>query len=366
MTEYKDISYLHMCYGLAEKAVGWASPNPYVGAVIEKKGIIVGHGYHEMPGKPHAEAVALEKAGAQSKGATAYINLEPCVHWGRTPPCIDKILQADLKRVVISSVDPNPLVNGKGIQRMKNAGIEVSLGLLKQRNDRLNEIYLKYIQNNIPFVTLKTALSLDGKTATKTHSSKWISSPETRKYMHLLRGEQEAIMVGINTILQDDPRLTVRHPSWPGKKITRVIVDSKLRMPSTAKILSTLSKGGVIVFTLEQSISKNRKVLQKKGVKIVSLPGKGQRVDIKKVLEWLGNHKISSVLVEGGNLLQTHMLENKLIDKIMISISPKLVGGQGAHCFFQGAGVQTISQSLKIKEMNEFQIGNDIVVQGYI
>ncbi len=366
MNTYKDISYLQMCYALAEKAIGWASPNPYVGAVVVKKDIIVGHGYHERPGKPHAEALALEKAGSQAKNATLYINLEPCVHWGRTPPCIDKILASGIKRIVISTIDPNPLVNGKGIQRMKQAGIEVELGLLKEKNNRLNQAYLKYIQHKIPFVTLKTAMSLDGKTATKTHSSKWISSSQTRKYMHLLRGEHDAVMVGINTLLIDDPQLTVRHSSWPGKTITRVILDSNLRFPVNAKILHTLNKGDVIVFTLEPSSSEKRKVLQKKGVKVINLPGKNSKININKALTWLGQNKISSVLVEGGNTLHTHMLESRTVDQIVMSISPKLVGGQKAPCFFEGKGVENINKSLKIKKMKSFQIGDDTIIQGYL
>jgi diaminohydroxyphosphoribosylaminopyrimidine deaminase / 5-amino-6-(5-phosphoribosylamino)uracil reductase len=366
MSVYKDISYLHMCYALAEKAIGWASPNPYVGAVIVKDEMIVGHGYHEKPGKPHAEAVALNKAGSKAKNATAYINLEPCVHWGRTPPCIDKILESELQRVVISSIDPNPLVNGKGIEKMRKAGIRVSLGLLEEKNNRLNEAYFKYIQTKIPFVTLKAALSLDGKTATKTFSSKWISSPQTREYMHLIRGEHDAIMVGINTILKDDPQLTVRHPGWPGKKIIRVILDSNLRIPLKSKILSTLSKGNILIFTLRRSSSEKKDMLEKQGVKVISTPEKNNKVDLKKVLDWLGENHISSVLVEGGSFLHTQILESKTADKMFLSISPKLVGGQQAPCFFQGKGIEIMSKSMKLKNIKTIKIGSDIIAQGYL
>jgi len=366
MNVHKDISYLQMCYALAEKAIGWASPNPYVGAVIVKNGIIVGHGYHERPGKSHAEAAALEKAGSRTKKATAYINLEPCVHWGRTPPCIDKIISASLKRIVVSSIDPNPLVNGKGIERMKQAGIQVSLGLMEEKNNRLNEAYIKYIQSGIPFITLKTALSLDGKTATKTHASKWISSSQTRKYMHLIRGEHDAIMVGINTVLKDDPRLTVRHPGWPGKTITRVILDSNLRIPLQSKILTTLSEGEVVIFTLKTSPSEKKDALQKKGVKIITISQEKGKVDIKKALAWLGKNQISSVLVEGGAVLHTHMLESKTVDKVIVSVSPKLIGGKSAPCFYQGKGAETIKKSLKLKKMNILNIGDDIIIQGYL
>ncbi|MFW6139906.1 MAG: bifunctional diaminohydroxyphosphoribosylaminopyrimidine deaminase/5-amino-6-(5-phosphoribosylamino)uracil reductase RibD [Acidobacteriota bacterium] len=366
MSVYKDISYLHMCYALAEKAIGWASPNPYVGAVIVKKGMIVGHGYHEKPGKPHAEAVALNKAGSQAENSTAYINLEPCVHWGRTPPCLDKILESKLKRVVISSQDPNPLVNGKGIEKMRKSGIQVSLGLLEEKNNRLNEAYLKYIQSKVPFVTLKAAVTLDGKTATKTYSSQWISSPQTREYMHLLRGEHDAIMVGINTILKDDPQLTVRHPGWHGKKITRIILDSHLRISLKSQILSTLSKGNIFIFTLKKAPSEKKDSLEKKGVKVIPIPEKKHKVDLKKALEWLGENQISSVLVEGGGLLYTQILESKTADKIILSVSPKLVGGQQAPGLFQGKGIEIMSDSMKLKKIKTMKIGQDLIVRGYL
>jgi diaminohydroxyphosphoribosylaminopyrimidine deaminase/5-amino-6-(5-phosphoribosylamino)uracil reductase len=366
MSDSKDTSYLQMCYALAEKAVGWASPNPYVGAVIVKNNMIVGHGYHEKPGKPHAEAVALNKAGSKAKNATAYINLEPCVHWGRTPPCIDKILESGLQRVVVSTLDPNPLVHGKGIEKMKKAGIKVSLGLLEEKNNRLNEAYFKYIQKKIPFVTLKAAVSLDGKTATKTFSSKWISSSQAREYMHLIRGEHDAIMVGINTILKDDPQLTVRHPGWPGKKITRIILDSKLRIPLKSKIFSTLSKGKILIFTLNKIHSEKKEKIEKKGAKVITAPEKDHTVNLERVLHWLGENQISSVLVEGGSRLHTRILESKIADKIILSISPKLIGGQRAPSFFQGRGIETMSESLKLNKIKTMKIGRDIIVQGYL
>jgi diaminohydroxyphosphoribosylaminopyrimidine deaminase/5-amino-6-(5-phosphoribosylamino)uracil reductase len=218
MTDIKDIAYLEMAYGLAEKARGWASPNPYVGAVVVRREAIIGYGYHERPGKPHAEAVALERAGRPARGSTLYITLEPCVHWGRTPPCADAVIRAGPKRVVVSSFDPNPLVFQKGIRKLRAAGIDVSVGLLKDRNVALNEGYIKHITRGIPFVTLKAALSLDGRTATRTRDSRWISSPLTRDYVHLLRGEQDAIMVGIQTILGTIPCSPFAIPSGLEKR----------------------------------------------------------------------------------------------------------------------------------------------------
>ncbi len=218
MNTARDLAYMEMAYGLAEKGRGRTSPNPVVGAVVVRSGVVVGHGFHEKAGKPHAEILALGMAGRSAKGATLYLTLEPCVHWGRTPPCVDTVIAAGLKRAVISAVDPNPLVHTRGIRRLKEAGLDVSVGLLDERNSGLNEAYAKYITRKIPFVTLKAALTLDGKIACRTGDSKWISSAGTRDYIHLLRGEHDAIMIGVNTLVADDPRLTVRHPNWSGKR----------------------------------------------------------------------------------------------------------------------------------------------------
>ncbi len=366
MNTYKDLSFLEMAYGLAEKAKGWSSPNPYVGAVIVKNGTIVGTGYHEKPGKPHAEAIALQKAGAHARNATAYITLEPCVHWGRTPPCVDSLIQAGIKRAVVSALDPNPLVHKKGLKKMHQAGIQVSNGLLEEKNFLLNEVYDKYIQKKIPFVTAKVATSLDGKMSTRTHESRWITSSQTRNYIHLLRGENMAIMVGINTLLHDDPRLTVRHPLWRKKTITRIIIDSRLRFPMDAKILKTMASGKILVFTHRSETSRKALELKKKGVEIISFPkSQSGRIDLKKALDWLGQKEISSVLVEGGPLLITNLIEKKLIDKIFVTLSTKLVGGEKAPTFFEGTGFPTIAQSIQLKKTKCFAIGNDMILEGY-
>jgi len=365
MKNLKDISYLKMAYALAERAKGWASPNPYVGAIIVRKDVIIGYGYHEGPGKPHAEAVALQRAASLSKNSTAYITLEPCVHWGRTPPCVESIIQAGLKRVVISALDPNPLVFKKGVKKIKEAGIEVSVGFLEEKNKVLNECYQKYITQKVPFVTAKAAISLDGKIATKKFFSQWISSPETREYAHLMRGEYDAIMIGINTLLKDNPQLTVRHSNWKGKQITRIILDTLLRFPLKAKILSTLKGGKILVITLKEASQKKAEALRKKGVEVIPLPSSSPMINLKEVLAWLGKREISSVLVEGGGRLMTSMIEEKLVDKIYLATSPRLIGGKNAPSFFQGKGVELIKDSFQLKRINHFQIDNDIIVSGY-
>ncbi len=364
MKNLKDIFYLQMAYGLAEKAIGWASPNPYVGAVIVKKNIIVGYGYHERPGKSHAEVIALQQAGSLARNSTTYINLEPCVHWGKTPPCTEALLQARIKRAVISDFDPNPLVSKRGIKKLKEAGIETSLGLLQEKNRRLNETYIKYITKKLPFVAAKAAISLDGKIATKKFSSQWISSPETRKYFHLLRGEFDALMVGVNTLITDDPLLTVRHPNWQKKRLTRIILDSHLRFPLQSRILSTLSQGKILVFTLKEASLKKADALRKKGVEVISLSSR--RVEVNKVLSWLGQHEISSVLVEGGGRLLTSIFEEKMADKIFVTLSPKLIGGKTAPTLLQGKGADFIEDSLSLKRTHTFQIDEDTIVEGYL
>lgn len=366
MKNQKDLSYIHMAYGLAEKAKGWTSPNPYVGAVVVKDGSIVGTGYHEQPGKPHAEVIALQKAGEFSQKSTLYLTLEPCVHWGRTPPCIDKILRSGLKRVVVSSLDPNPAVNKKGVTRMRQSGIDVSVGLLDEKNRSLNEIYWKYITQKIPFIISKAAVSLDGKIATQTFSSQWISSPQSRNYVHLLRGECDAIMVGINTLLQDNPLLTIRHPNWEGKHATRVIVDSNLRFPADARMLSTLPQGGIWVFTIQDPESEKAQILKDKGVTIFSTaPSPSGRVDLKEVFTRLGQREISSVFVEGGGILTASLLKEKLVDKMYVILAPKLIGGDKAPGFFRGEGVKQVEDSLRLKKIRTFRIHDDIIVEGY-
>jgi diaminohydroxyphosphoribosylaminopyrimidine deaminase/5-amino-6-(5-phosphoribosylamino)uracil reductase len=307
--------------------------------------------------------VALRKAGSLARNSTAYITLEPCVHWGKTPPCIDALLPAGLKRVVISDLDPNPLVYKRGVKKIKEAGIEVSVGLLQEKNRRLNETYLKYITKKIPFVTAKAAVSLDGKIGTKKFSSRWISSPETREYFHLLRGEYDALMIGVNTLIKDDPLLTIRHPNWKGKRLTRIILDSHLRFPLKARILSTLWQGKILVFTTKNASEKKADALRKSGVEVVILSS--SRISLKKALSWLGLHEISSVLVEGGGRLLTSMYEEKLVDKAFVSISPKLIGGVTAPSLLQGKGVNLIKDSLHLKKTHFFQIEEDIIMEGY-
>jgi diaminohydroxyphosphoribosylaminopyrimidine deaminase/5-amino-6-(5-phosphoribosylamino)uracil reductase len=365
MTRPSDLAYMEMAYGLAEKARGRTSPNPLVGAVVVNDGRVVGHGYHEQAGRPHAEILALRMAGRSAKGATLYLTLEPCVHWGRTPPCVDAVLAAGLKRAVISAIDPNPLVHTKGVRRLDEAGLPVSLGLLKEKNAGLNEAYAKYITRKIPFVTLKAALSLDGRIACRTGDSKWISSAGTRDYVHLLRGEQDALMIGVNTLLSDDPLLTVRHPNWGAKEVVRVVLDSRLRFPLSAKVLSTLRRGRVIVFAGSAAPASKARALEARGVEVV-VPAAGRKAwRLSDVLGELGKREVAALLVEGGSRLFTAFVENGLADKAVLTYAPRLVGGIDAPGFIGGRGVDKVGRALKLKNVRSFSVEDDIILEGY-
>jgi diaminohydroxyphosphoribosylaminopyrimidine deaminase / 5-amino-6-(5-phosphoribosylamino)uracil reductase len=365
MIDRTDAAYMEMAYGLAEKAVGRASPNPCVGAVIVRGGRIVGHGHHAAAGEPHAEIVALRRAGARAKGATLYVTLEPCVHWGRTPPCADAVLTAGFRRIVISALDPNPLVFGKGARRLRRAGLDVAVGLLAERNRRLNEAPTKYLTRGIPFVTLKAAVSLDGRMATRSRDARWISSAATRDYVHLLRAEHDALLVGIGTVLADDPRLTVRHALWPRKALTRVVLDANLRLPLRARLLSTLDRGPVLVFARAGARDGKRDALLRKGAEIITIPGRGPDLDLARVLARLGERGIASILIEGGGRVATSILEARLADKAFFTLSPLLIGGREAVSVFGGEGAAKVKDAFALRSVSAFRIGPDTVLEGY-
>jgi diaminohydroxyphosphoribosylaminopyrimidine deaminase/5-amino-6-(5-phosphoribosylamino)uracil reductase len=366
MTRTGDLAWMEMAYGLAEKARGRTSPNPLVGAVVVRDGAVVGLGYHEEAGKPHAEILALGMAGRRARGATLYLTLEPCVHWGRTPPCVDKVIAAGLGRIVVSAADPNPLVNTKGIRRLEQAGLDVRVGPLADRNAALNEAYAKFIVRKVPFVTLKAALALDGKIACSSGDSRWISSAGTRDYVHLLRGEQDALMIGVNTLVADDPLLTVRHAAWPAKKLLRVVLDSRLRFPPDARILSTLDRGRIAVFCGRDAPPEKARTLEARGVEILYPPDGGKVWTLSSVLGQLGRLEIASLLVEGGSRVFTSFIESGLADKAVLTVAPRLVGGAHAPAFLAGRGADRIAGAVALKRPRTFTIEGDIIVEGYL
>ena len=308
---------------LAKVRKGLTHPNPTVGCVIVKDGKIVGEGFHRKAGEPHAEVVALKKAGEKAKGATVYVTLEPCSHYGKTPPCSLALIQAGVKRVVIATPDPNPRVAGRGVQMLKNAGIEVEVGILEREARELNLDFFHWITSKTPYVVLKIAQTLDGFIATTEGKSKWITSYGSRKRVHQMRCESDAILVGVGTVLKDDPELTVRYVSCE-KKPLRVILDTNLKIPPTAKVLDT-SKAPTLVFTASENREKIE-ALRDKGVEVVKVPAEGGRLDLKEVLKELGRREVVRLMVEGGAKVFGEFYRRKLFNELNVFVAPKVFG----------------------------------------
>jgi diaminohydroxyphosphoribosylaminopyrimidine deaminase/5-amino-6-(5-phosphoribosylamino)uracil reductase len=366
MIDDRDRAYLSMAAALAVKALGFTHPNPHVGAVVVRGGTIVGTGYHEAAGKPHAEIAALNRAGRKARGATLYVTLEPCVHWGRTPPCNDAVTSAGIARVVVAGLDPNPIVRNRGVRSLRAAGIIVDIDEWSERKARLNEMYAKYITTEKPFVTLKAAISLDGKMATRAGEARWISSPASRDYTHLVRSENDAILVGINTILADDPLLSVRPPNGRGKKILRVILDPVLQTPPRAKILLTPEGGPVLLFANEGAPRSRKEALARRGAEVVVLPGRGSKLDLHRLLADLGRREVTGLLVEGGGLIAAGFLDAKLVDKVLLILAPLLIGGASAISLYGGTGAGPLAEALRLRKTSSFRLGGDLLMEGYL
>lgn len=356
-------SYMRQALGIARFAEGRTSPNPMVGAVIVKDGRIVGQGWHRKAGTPHAEVHALNQAGELAKGATIYVTLEPCAHYGRTPPCCEAVIGAGITRAVVAMTDPNPLVAGSGIKRLRQAGIEVTEGILQAEAMRLNEIFLKWVQTKLPFITVKTAMTLDGKIATYAGNSQWITGAAARQRVHQLRDCYDAILVGIGTALKDDPSLTTRMESGNGKNPVRIIVDSMARLPLTARVLSDQAAPTIIAVTANAPEEKLR-AIREKGAQVL-VAGEGERVDLRLLMETLGAQKYSSVFVEGGAGLNEALLRENLIDKVHVFISPKLIGGKDAPSPFGGKGVARLEDAFRLCDVETETLDGDILISGY-
>ncbi|MEN6465167.1 MAG: bifunctional diaminohydroxyphosphoribosylaminopyrimidine deaminase/5-amino-6-(5-phosphoribosylamino)uracil reductase RibD [Syntrophaceae bacterium] len=340
-----DEKYMMRALGLARKGLGRVSPNPMVGAVIVKGGRIIGEGWHGRYGGKHAEIEALEKVAtvAGVKGSTLYVTLEPCAHFGKTPPCVDRVIAAGITRVVIGTRDPNPLVAGKSIRKLRARGIETEVGILEEECRGLNEKFFKYMLQARPFVTLKIAQTLDGRIAASSGDSRWISSPASRRLAHRERSLHDAVMVGIGTVIQDDPELTVRHVR--GRNPLRIVVDSKLRIPPESKILQDQGKTPTIVACSRNHNLKKFEQLRKLGIDVV-VAGAGQ-VDLRSLLSLLAKENISSVLVEGGAGLYTSFLKEKLADRILAVIAP-VITGKGIEAFGD-LGIKKIRDAQKLE-----------------
>ena len=346
----------------AARGLGKVNPNPLVGAVIVNGSSMIGSGYHEYFGGPHAEINAIRDAKGSVEGATIYVTLEPCSHFGKTPPCADALIEAKIKKVVVAMTDPNPWVAGRGIERLKENGIEVVVGLLEKEAQELNRIFIKYIQTKLPYVVLKSAMSLDGKIATTSGHSQWISCPESRQYVHSLRNELKGILVGVNTVITDDPKLTTRLESGPGRDPIRIVVDSNGRLPLSAKMLKNGASNPVIIATTTNFPERKRSYLEEAGHMILTLPDHDGQVDLKMLMGELGKMGIDGILLEGGGTLNESALKNGIVDEIQFIIAPLLIGGRDAITPVEGAGFNTIDEGIKLQQMSTKQIGKDILV----
>ena len=363
--DIKDRHYMKIALELAGRAEGYTSPNPLVGAVVVKNGKIVGQGYHMKAGNPHAEVHALNDAGESAKGATLYVTLEPCCHYGRTPPCTEAVIKAGISRVVTALTDPNPLVAGQGLKRLRDAGIEVVSGVLAQEAARQNEVFLKYITTKLPFVALKAAVSLDGKIATATGESKWITGPQSREYTHRLRHKYDAILVGVNTVLADDPSLTTRLPDGGGIDPIRVVLDSRCRTPLNAKILTQKSNAVTIIATTPNADTDKVQALQAAGAEVLVVPGSGDKVDIVNLLKELAKKSITGILVEGGAAVHGAFLTAKMVDKVYWFIAPIIIGGNAAPGAVGGKGIKKLSEAVRLDNITVKRFGEDICIESY-
>jgi len=361
-----EIRFMRRALELAERGAGWVNPNPLVGAVVVKDGKIVGEGFHERFGGPHAEVLALDAAGGEARSADLYVNLEPCVHWGKTPPCVERIIASGVRRVFVAVRDPNPLVDGRGLARLREAGIEVTEGLLEEEARRLNEPFFKFITTKRPFVVLKLALSLDGKVATRRGDSRWISSERSREMVHRLRNRYAAVLVGINTILRDDPRLTARLPG--ARDPWRIILDSRGRIPLDGQVLNLESPAPTVIATTELMSQEKEKALLSKGARVWRLRARARdgRVDLEELLKRLGDEGLDSLLIEGGPTVAASFLEADLVDKVVFFIAPKIIGGEEAPSAIGGRGSMRPAEAWKLRDISVRMLDEDLVYEGYL
>jgi len=355
--------YMERALNLAAKAKGLVSPNPMVGAVLVNDDQIVGEGFHKKAGEAHAEVLCLQEAGQLAKNATLYVTLEPCSHYGKTPPCTEAIIRAGVSNVVIAMEDPNPLVAGRGIKFLKDQGIKVVTGVMEEQARALNQVFIKYITTQKPFVAVKLASTLDGKLATKTGDSKWITGSMAREYVHQLRSEYDSIMVGINTVLADDPSLNCRIDSPNRRDPIRIVLDSNLRIPLDAKIINSSPTAPLIVFTTADNQEKIKE-LTEKGVEVIEQK-RETRLTIDFVMTELAQRQISSVFVEGGSDVIWSCFQEGFVDKYYMFIAPKIVGGKEAVPLIGGDGIEIMDNAIKMKWQETRFLGDDLLLICY-
>jgi diaminohydroxyphosphoribosylaminopyrimidine deaminase / 5-amino-6-(5-phosphoribosylamino)uracil reductase len=360
----RDELFMQRALDLATKALGRTSPNPAVGAVIVRGNRVIGEGFHHRAGLPHAEIEALRQLQGTAKGATLYVNLEPCSHHGRTPPCAEAVVTAGFKRVVVGMVDPNPLVRGQGLRRLRRAGIEVTSGVLREQCERLNEDFATFIRTGRPMVTLKLAASLDGRIATASGDSKWISGDLSRRLVHELRNRADAVVVGAETVRIDDPQLTCRIRG--GRDPLRVILDGRLSIHTTARVCTQKSAAQTVIVTTEESgRSQKRRILEKQGVEVLCLPGEEGRVRFVPLLQELGKRGLKQVLIEGGGQVAAAALTEGVVNKVMFFYGPTLLGGE-SRPMIGPLGIDRVAAGLKLHTIELHRLRDDVLVTGYL
>ena len=354
---------------LAAKGLGQTSPNPMVGALVVKNGRIVGRGYHHGPGQPHAEILALNQAGPRAKGATLYVTLEPCCHLlKRTPPCVPTVINSGVQAVVVAMTDPNPLVKGRGVVALRRVGITVTTGVGREEAAQLNRTYLHWIKTGRPFVILKAGMTLDGKVATATGESRWITGPLARQDVHRLRSQVDAVIVGVGTVLKDNPTLTARLSERPlrlaSRQPLRIVLDSQLRTPPTATVCTEQDRAKTLIVTTSRASASRRRGLERARVEVVSLPLKNSQVSFSALLTMLGKRGITSVLIEGGSTVNATALREKLVNRILFYLAPILMGGQDGKAVIGGRSPKRLAQALSLRHVTVRRIGEELVVEG--
>ncbi|QAT50316.1 bifunctional diaminohydroxyphosphoribosylaminopyrimidine deaminase/5-amino-6-(5-phosphoribosylamino)uracil reductase RibD [Caproiciproducens sp. NJN-50] len=358
-----DETYMKLALEYAQKGCGWVNPNPMVGAVVVKDGRVIGTGYHQRYGELHAERNALASCTEPPRNATLYVTLEPCCHYGKTPPCTEAILESGIRRVVVGSVDPNPLVAGKGIQILRRHGIEVSEGVLCEACTGLNEVFFHFIQTKTPYVVMKYAMTMDGKITTRSGRSKWITGETARRRVQEDRHRYTGIMAGVGTILADDPLLTCRLPG--GRNPARIICDSRLRTPLNARVVRTAGEAPTILATCSRDEALAHSY-RDAGCEILTLPSKDGHVDLRELMAALGEKKIDSVLLEGGGALNWSALQSGIVNKVQAYVAPKLFGGADAKSPVGGIGVEDPKKAFRLASPQVTQLGEDILLESEV
>ncbi len=361
---HRDNYYMKMALDLAKKGGSSVSPNPLVGAVIVKNNRVAAKGYHKRVGFSHAEVVALNKAGNRARNATLYVNLEPCNHFGKTPPCTDRIIQDGIKRVVIGMKDPNPINNGKGIRRLRRCGIKVSIGCMEREARALNRSFATYITKKRPHIIIKAAQTLDGKIATVTGNSKWITNPSSRRFVHSLRSNVDAVLIGVNTVIRDNPLLTSRMAK-NARQPVRIVLDSRLRIPLKSRILRNGSSK-VMIVTTDRAPRRRIEELTRKGIEVITTRGKRGMVNLNPFLRYLAKCGISRLLVEGGGNVISSFITEGIADDLLIFIAPKIIGGSKAPTSVEGAGISSLDRAIRLKDISIKRFEQDILIRGHV